>query len=56
MKTITLSRGLVACVDDDDFNYINQWKWCADKIGRTWYAERVIVANGKKKKLYMHKI
>jgi hypothetical protein len=26
-KEIPLTKGMVALVDDDDFEYINQWKW-----------------------------
>lgn len=38
MKTITLSLGLVAMIDDDDFNLINQFKWFARKARNGYYA------------------
>ena len=31
---------MVALVDDEDYDYINQWKWYANKIHRTYYAMR----------------
>lgn len=40
MKTIELSRGLVALVDDADFEALNRHKWSALKACRTWYAVR----------------
>jgi hypothetical protein len=27
MKEILLTKGYVALVDDDDFEFLNQWKW-----------------------------
>jgi hypothetical protein len=60
MKKIPLTRGLFALVDDEDFEYLNQWKWCANKIGNTFYAVR---ATGKRinnrmvtTTYYMHRI
>lgn len=57
MKKIKLTRGKYALVDDDDFEYLNQWNWCANLSG---YAERAIqISNigGKKKykHFYMHR-
>ena len=39
-KQIQLSQGKVAIVDDEDFEYLNQWKWYAVKDGSTFYAVR----------------
>lgn len=42
MKEIKLTQGKVAVVDDDMFDYLNQWKWhyYKPKRGKTGYAER----------------
>ena len=49
MKKINLTKGKFAIVDDDDFEYLNQFKWslCADK-----YAQATI----NKKSVYMHRL
>lgn len=60
MKEIYLSqlgknKGMyVALVDDDDYAYINSFKWCIMKAGKTIYAKRSIRINGKKKGFLMH--
>lgn len=59
-KLIPLSRGLFATVDDDDFNWLNQWKWSAMKVTRAgttrFYAVRVEQRDGKQKMLLMHRV
>jgi hypothetical protein len=40
MKTIPLTRGKVALVDDEDFEWLNRFKWCAHKVGNRWEATR----------------
>lgn len=52
MKEIKLTQGQVALVDDDDYNYLNQWKWCAHKSGNTFYAERTIYPEHKTIKMH----
>ena len=52
MKKIQLSQGLFALVDNEDFEYLNQWKWSAQKSGLTYYAVRIV----KKEKISMHRL
>lgn len=40
MKEIQLTQGKVALVDDEDYDYLMQWKWCAHKVYNTYYASR----------------
>ena len=41
MQRIPLTQGQVALVDDGDYDWLNQWKWCADKsMSGTYYARR----------------
>jgi len=56
MKEIKLSKGLVTQVDDDNFEYLNQFKWYALINHRTIYAQRVVQSNNKKQTLKMHRI
>ena len=51
MKTIPLTQGKVAIVDDEDFEYLNQWKWHAIKNNHTWYAKR----SENRKNIGMHR-
>lgn len=49
MKEIRLTRGLVALVDDEDFERVNAFKWHAHYSGRTGkkvYAERTVYYKG----------
>lgn len=40
MKTIPLTRGFVALVDDRDFESARKFEWYAHKVGRRVYATR----------------
>ena len=40
MKEIQLTQGKVALVDDEDFEFLNQWKWFAKKDRNTFYVVR----------------
>jgi hypothetical protein len=39
MAGIKLTKGQVAIVDDSDVALLSRYNWCADKIGKTWYAK-----------------
>ena len=65
MKEIKLSQAikrknyalnLVALVDDEDYDYLNQWTWCADFHRKTCYVHRCIVVNRKRIKIRMHRL
>jgi hypothetical protein len=55
MKEIKLTRGLVALVDDEDYERLSQFKWCAQRIGKTTYATRNTYINRKHAVSYMHR-
>lgn len=40
MKEIQLTQGKVAIVDDEDYEYLNRWKWFAHKRNNAFYATR----------------
>jgi len=56
MKKIKLSQGKHALVDSEDFEYLSQWKWCAEKRRHTFYAVRSQWIGGKTKKTSMHRL
>ena len=57
MKEIQLTKGKVALVDDEDFEYLNQFKWQANKIRNTFYANRNFrIYKNKQGKIYMHRL
>ncbi len=39
MKSIPLSQGKVTLVDDEDYEWLTQWRWYANKGKLTWYAQ-----------------
>lgn len=57
MKQIPLSQGLFALVDDEDFEYLNQFKWSAVKDGKTYYAVRnFTMSKNKRVFIKMHRL
>lgn len=56
-KEIPLTQGMVALVDDKDFEWLNQFKWFAQKINHTIYVCRnAPYIDGKRPQyIYMHK-
>ena len=56
MKEIPLTQGKVALVDDEDYDYLMQWKWCATKDYNTYYANREGSVKEDNKKFIMHRV
>lgn len=56
-KEIELSQGKVALIDDADYEWLSQWKWCASRRGNLWYAVRTIrLPDGTRRPLKMHRL
>ena len=59
MKKIILTKGQEALVDDEDFEYLSQWKWTAqwNPHTKSFYAARNrTISFGVRKKTYMARI
>jgi hypothetical protein len=55
-KLIKLTLGQFAIVDDENYEYLNQWKWHASKRHYTYYAaRRLTIGKNKSKLIYMHR-
>lgn len=55
MKTISLTRGKVALVDDEDYNAVSSFKWYAYRRGNTWYAARRVRDGKTQRVIKMHR-
>lgn len=54
MKEIALTRGMVAIVDDEDFEVVSKHRWHVQPGTNTTYAARCVRADGKILKFFMH--
>jgi hypothetical protein len=52
MKEIQLTQGKVALVDDEDYEWLSQYKWCIHSEG---YAIRTVWVNSKSVIKFMHR-
>ena len=56
MKRIKLTKGEYALVDNEIFEWLNQWKWQCFARGSRKAATRTDYSGGKKKTIYMHRL
>lgn len=56
MKEISLTKGYIALVDDDKYDYLMQWKWTALVTTKTIYAKRHMRINGGSTTILMHRV
>lgn len=56
MKTIKLTQGQVALVDDEDFNMLNKYKWGATYMHTSWYVRRTYRAGEKELMQLIHRV
>ena len=57
MKQIKLTQGKVTLVDDEDYEYLNQFKWFTAKNRNAFYAVRVLPRkDGKRITIWMHRV
>ena len=54
MKEIKLTQGMVALVDDEDYEKLVKYKWCVRKGHSTYYTHRN-AWNGKNHWVSMHR-
>lgn len=55
MKHIPLTKGFVAIVDDEDFEWLSAWKWQASICNGKVYARRTKKENGTSTTILMHR-
>ena len=56
MKRIPLTQGKFAIVDNSDYKWLSEFKWCAIRGYSTFYAVRNIRENGRTIMFYMHRV
>lgn len=56
MKEIPLSQNKVTIVDDEDYEFLNQWKWYAIRDHNNYYAARSIHVKDKCHQVRIHKV
>lgn len=56
MKIIWLTQGQFTLVDNEDYEFLSQWRWYAQKIRNAYYASRDDYTSSKRKKILMHRL
>lgn len=57
MRHISLTSGLIATVDEDDYAYLSQFSWHASWNTRaeSYYARRKVMIEGRQRTILMHR-
>lgn len=57
MRRIKLTQGQFTLVDDTDYDWLSQWRWCANyhKCTRSFYAQRITSKENGRKTILMHR-
>lgn len=55
MKLLKLTKGKQALLDDQDYDWAKQFKWCAVHSGNTYYVQRRPGPEGKQLTLILHR-
>lgn len=53
-KEIQLNKGIISIIDDEDFEYLNQWKWYLLKSHTNYYAIRT--SKPENKLIQLHRV
>jgi len=56
MRKIKLTQGKYALVDDEDFEYLNQWNWYAGENRSGFFAARGEFNGKNMNKILMHRV
>lgn len=56
MKAIQLTKGKSALVDDEDYELLSKYRWCATRGRNTWYAWRHSYHDGNIETIAMHRL
>lgn len=57
MRQIQLTQGKTVIVDDQDYEWLNKWKWYAKQSWYTFYATRLIrISKNERRHEWMHRL
>lgn len=56
MKTLALTQGKTTVIDDEDWELVKPYTWCAHRSKGKWYAETTFLNNGRRKVISMHRM
>jgi hypothetical protein len=54
MRRIAITQGLYTVVDDRDYDLLFAYIWCAQVVGKTYYAKRAVRVAGRFVPVLMH--